>query len=634
MKIVNVIPITKGVFQENLSYFTAKDIKAGTLVIVPMRKKNVPAIVISTEEIKSIKYGLKKAQFKLRPIKSIQSVSFLEPKFIEACKKIAKYFISPLGAVIKDFIPQAILTMPENKGRSFATGEGSSFPQSFHHKIIMVQAPKEDRISYYKSIIREEFAKGHSIFLCLPTVVEINKFSNELQKGIEKYTVIMHGKISAKKIREDWNKVLQEKHPLLIIATKSFFSLPRKDIGTMIIDCESSPFYRLQKRPYIDVRMAAEIFSENMKTRLIFGDLFIRSETFYKHESNISYPPSRLLSEAKQIIIDITINRSFAVISEELKKMIKEIIENNEKIILFINRRGHSPVTVCQDCLYPVLCEKCDTPLVLHKKNHKATGAWICHKCLTEKISPEQCPYCKSWRLEILGIGIQKVIENLSEFFPKNKTFRMDSDIIKTEKQGNEIIKKFIATPGSILIGTEILFSYLDQPVERVGVVSIDSLFTLPDFRINEKIFSLLLKLRALAKKNFMIQTRLRQGSGGQARIFENVIKGNISGFYKEEIENRKNFNYPPFKTLIKITRKGKNGAQTKKEIDDLAKKLQEWNPVAYPAFIPKIKNIYVWHLLLKINPEEWPEKQEKLHQILSLLTPQWKINIDPESLL
>lgn len=630
MKLVNVIPIAKGAPQENLSYFTAKDVQPGALVTVPLRKKIVPAIVASVEEIKDIKAGLKKIQFKLKPIKSIQSASFLEPAFIEACEKIAKYFVSPLGAVIKDFIPQAIL---ESQRESFGTQKDSPLKKSPHHEIILIQAPKTERFQYYKSIIREEFAKGHSVFFCLPAVFEINEFLNELQKGIEKYTVTMHGKISAKKIRERWNKILQEKHPLLIIATKSFFSLPRKDIGALIIDCESSPFYRLQKRPYIDVRMAAEIFSENMKTRLIFGDFFIRSETFYRHESN-SYPASRLLSEAEQVIIDMK-SKNFSIISEEFKKMIKEAMENKEKIILFINRRGHSPTTFCQDCQRTILCDKCDTPLVIHKKEgHKIN--FICHKCLEETVVFDKCPYCKSHRLETLGIGIQKTAGEVKKLFPNAKIFIMDSDTIKTEKKGKEIAENFLSAPGGILLGTEMIFSYINMPVENVAAVSVDSLFALPDFRINEKIFYLLLKLRSLGKKKFMIQTRL-----AEQNLFDYAIKGNISGFYKTEIENRKNFGYPPFKLLIKIIKEGKNRLQIKKEIDQLAKKLEKClpageagSPLTYPAFIHKIKNIYTWHILIKIDPLTWPDNQKELHQILSSLPPSWKINVDPESLL
>lgn len=627
IKIVNIIPIAKGILQEKLSYFTDKDVGPGALVIVPVRKKDVLAIVSSIESTKSIKAALKKSGLRLKKIKSVKTSSFFLPEFMEACAEIAKYFVSPVGAVIKDFMPQDMQKNPILLDGAVGPSRAS------HFEIMAIQAQKEDRLSYYKGIVREEFAKNHSVFLCLPTASEINEFSIELQKGIENYVVLLHGKIPKKKKLEIWRRVLAEEHPLLIIATKSFFSLPRKDIGTIILDGESSAFYKMQKRPYLDARKAAELISKRLKNKLIFGDSVLRSETACR----FSAYSARMASQAEQIIIgrsDLRFSegRTFAVISDELQKIIKEAMDNKERVVLFVNRRGHSPTTVCNDCQRTILCDKCDTPLVIHKKeNHKIN--FICHKCLEETFAFDKCPYCKSHRLETLGIGIQKIegeIAKISAGWRTDiKVFRMDSDAIKTEKQGEEMVKKFNSSDGAILLGTEIIFSYLRQPVDRVGVVSIDSLFTLPDFRINEKIFSLLLRLRSLAKKTFLIQTRM-----AEQKLFDYATRGNVSGFYKTELENRKAFGYPPFKLLIKITREGRDKFKIKKETDLLAKKLQKWDPVIYPAFIPKIKNIYAWHILLKIDPDTWPDSQPELHQILSFLPLNWKINVNPESLL
>ncbi len=639
MKIVNVVPIAKGISQENLSYFTSKNINPGALVTVPLRKKNVPAIVSSVDEIKHLKASLKKTQFALRSVKSIKSSEFLTPEFIESCRKIAKFFISSLGAVIKDLVPQAILENSSDISNGNAIAINGYRIADKRHEITLIQGRQKDRFQHYKSIVREEFAKNNSVFFCLPTTAEIDKFSKEIQRGIEKYSIILHSKISKKKIRELWKKAVQEKHPILIVATKLFLSLPRKDIGAIILDCENSSFYKLRKRPYLDVRKVVKILSQTMKIRLIVGDSLIRTETFYREGggSGTNPPPARMLSEAEQIIIDPKQERTqaswqkpktFSAITPQLQKILREAYENNERVILFINRRGYSPTTVCNDCLRTILCDKCEAPLVLHK-NSNGKSAWICHKCLSETKIPEQCPYCKSWRLETLGIGIQKAADEIIKLFPKFKLFRMDSDIIKNTKQGKEIINTFLTAPASVLIGTEILFSYLNQPVERVAIISLDALFTMPDFRINEKIFHLLLKLRFLAKKTFLIQSRL-----GEQDLFYDATRGNISGFYKREIESRKQFQYPPFKLLIKITREGKHKTQVKKEVEALEKQLEEWHPFSYPAFISKVKNIYTWHILLKIDPDTWPDKQEKLRQILSSLPLAWKINIDPESLL
>jgi primosomal protein N' (replication factor Y) len=233
----------------------------------------------------------------------------------------------------------------------------------------------------------------------------------------------------------------------------------------------------------------------------------------------------------------------------------------------------------------------------------------------------------------MLGFGIERVMEEINKNFPDINIFKMDGETIKTVKQGKETKENFLSTSGSILIGTEMIFSYFNgfsEPIERIAVVSLDSLFALPDFKINEKIFHILLELRSMAKKVFLIQSRLIEST----TIFDNILRGNLSGFYKEEIENRKNFDYPPFKTLIKITKTGKENIKVKRDIDKLAKELDQWKPTVYPAFTPKIKNIYSWHILLKLEPGSWPEREKELYQKLSLLQSVFKIDIEPESLL
>ena len=636
-----MIPIAKGVFRDSLSYFTSKDVRAGALVKIPLRGKTVPALVVSEQEIKFAKTEVKKSDFTLKALKSVKAGSLFRPEFISACREIAEYFMSPAGAVIKGFTPKAAL---EGDFADVQPAKAAKDAKRRAGEIVLAQAPREERILYYKKIIREEFAGRRSVFLCLPTAAAVENFFPEVSKGIEKYSAALHGKMAKKKIRELWKTAAEEHHPVLIVATKSFFSLPREDIGSLIIENENSSFYKSRTRPYADARKVAEILSRLIGARLIIGDDLIRTETYHKAGKP---PVSRILSEAEQIIAIPDKNKGsgeiFSALGRQTKEMIEKARANNEKIILFVNRRGHSPSTLCGDCFRAVLCEKCSSPLVLHKESEKAKNAkFICHKCLTEKSAPERCPYCGSWRLKALGIGTQRIAEEITRLFPDFRLFRMDGDTVKTEKQGRAIAVEFAKAEKAILVATEVLFSYALVPVERVGVISVDALFSLPDFRINEKIFGILLKLRVMAKKTFLIQTRLRERA-----IFEGAIKGDVSGFYKKEMETREQFGYPPFKTLIKITKDGKNKAALEKETRILEKKLERWKPFSYPAFIPKIKNFYSRHILLKLNPEEWPpnhpagagaagqtSKTKELHQILSSLPPAWKINVDPESLL
>jgi primosomal protein N' (replication factor Y) len=265
----------------------------------------------------------------------------------------------------------------------------------------------------------------------------------------------------------------------------------------------------------------------------------------------------------------------------------------------------------------------------MHKTTSSKKVKFVCHKCLTETEAPEQCPYCQSWKLATLGVGAQRVEEEIKKLFPTANVFRIDSDLVKTKKQGDEIANNFYKNQGAVLVGTESLFSYIKKPVESVGVVSIDAAFTLPDFKVNEKVFYLLLKLRSLAKDNFLIQTRTPN-----LKLFDDAIKGHITGFYQEELEERKRFGYPPFKMIIKVTKGNADKSALQKEVKHFVEQLKDFEVVDYPAFIPKEKNLYKWNVIIKVDPTAWPKGLAKLHSFLFYLPSGWRVDVEPDSLL
>lgn len=633
MKIIDVVPIIKGPGEETLSYFTSKAVREGTLVTVPARTKIIPAVVTSVRDIQTEKINVKSANFKLKAIKSVVSDDIFSADFLKCLKEVAKYYASPLGAVVKDFLPEAIFSLKQFSRQKIE--EPKKFQRVNRFEISMIQAPVKERVQAYRGVVREEFARGHSVFILFPTVAILKEFAELLQKGIEGYSFTLHSQMLAKNIQSTWKKIISENHPVLIFGTKSYLSIPRI-FDTLIIDAESSTAYKSLSRPYTDARKVAEIMAKNLELKLILGDTAVRTETFYREESGEMIPailaPARLLSEAEQLIVDMKESlsgekRPFQVLSPELQSQIAEARNRNENIILFVNRRGLSTVIVCHDCYKTLVCEKCAAPLVTHKG---AEGqSLLCHKCLESKEIPKMCPYCGSWNMQSYGIGTNTVEDALSNAFPSISIFKLWSDTVKTQRQGEVTAEKFLRTPGSALVATEMLFSFIKEPVATIGVVSIDTLFAFPDFNMNEKIFQLLIRLRLLAKKSFVVQTRMRENP-----VFDYALRGNISGFFREEIEERKNLGYPPFKQLIKISCASSDKKKLKEEVDGMALILANWVPISYSAFIAKLKGLYTSHILLKLPRGRWPEKEPELYEKLRSLPPSWRIDIDPETLL
>lgn len=628
MNIVEVIPIAKGVHRETLSYFTGKDIEPGCLVTVALRGKSVPALVYSVKKAALSKSDIKTSPFKLKKIDSIRAGKFISPNFIRAALKTAQYFASGIGPVLRTLIPKALDNWTPKESYEEITPKNSSPMKTVREKLL-VQADEEERFSTYKSIIREEFARKKSVFLCLPEIFEVEKYVKSIEKGIQEYTFVLHGGLGVKEIISRWNKIMSEKHPILIIGTGLFMSIQRNDLGTIILDRESSQSYKTRTRPFIDIRKFSEFLAEEIGVRLIFGDMALRAETIFRKEkgefAEFSPLKFRSLVTASSKVIDMKKPEGeYRVLHDEIKGLIRESKEKSEHAFVFANRRGASSLTVCSDCGNIQSCDRCKAPLVLHKK--EGVNSFICHKCGDKYEAKDRCNVCGGSKFKMLGIGIEQVVEEIEKLSPNIKIFRLDSDTAKTAKKCVEIVEKFYASPGSVLAGTAKAIVYLDKKVENVAIVAVDGMLAIPDFRMNERIFNMLLRLRARTSKNFFIQTRKSDN-----KIFEYAAKGDLVNFYREEIADRQLLGYPPISILIKISLRGKIHV-LKKETEKLAETLKEWSPEIFPAFIPIIKGLHRANILLKLPYEKWIDR--KLLDVLLSLPPQIEVRVDPEDIL
>jgi primosomal protein N' len=640
MKLIGVIPIARGISREKLTYFSSEDLPIGSIVNISLRSKTSPAIVVSSQDVAEEKETIKNLPYSIKKIGKKKATELFLPSFAEACQDTARYLAATTGSVLHAVVPKSIL---ENLEKVNTCDLPSKTRGEVCEKFV-IQADDEERYTDYKSIVREEFAKGYSVFICQPTIQEIKKALDILPKGIEPYTFILHGGLTKKEVITTWNKILAEKHTVLILGTGSFLSIPRPDIGTIIVDRENSRAYKNQYRPFLDTRLFAEKLSEKNKNRIIFGDILLRTETIWRFKNSELfelYPlkfRSLTTSEQKildmrsrpgEIIIESTGKRKqeeikFRVLSNSLLELIRDNQDNSENLFIFAARRGLSPSTLCADCNTIVTCNSCHAPTVLHLS--PKGNFFLCHRCGERRSAMEKCSKCDSWRLTTLGIGTELVEQEINKYFPEVKVFRLDQDTANTHKKACELAEKFYSSPGSILIGTEMALPYISERLQNSAVVSIDSFFALPDFRINERILSTILKIRSFTTKTFILQTR-----NPDQKVLDYAIKGNLSDFYRDEIADRKQLEYPPFSTLIKISLTGQRDYVVE-EMEKLQKIIEPLVIDVFPAFIPGPTGKYIMHGLIKIKRGEWIN--ENLLAKLQGLPPAFSIDVDPESLL
>lgn len=643
MKILTVVPLAKGVFKENLSYFSAKEVEPGAIVTIPLRQKMVEALVIEVTPASHLKSQLKQSDFALKKIGAIKSPGFFQADFIKAAQESADYQISTLGAVIRSFTPSAILSGISK----LKTGGGNqvtnqSIPSPVKLEKFILQEPDADRFALYKKIIRENFAQKQSVWLLTPTNADARYLFDLLARGIENYTVLLASDAPAAEQLQHWKQALKNPHPILVIGTPLFLALPRLDLKTIIVERENATAYKQVARPYLDARYFVERLATERRAKLILGDISLRSETIFRRDQGEFIPLSpttyrSFTSAQKQILVSTKAEPDQTPIYDqalgpELQLLIKKIVDQGEQLFIFSGRRGLNPLTICRDCGDTLACPKCQVPLNLHqgeggRPEQSRAHFWLCHKCGYAVAATDKCPNCLGSRLALIGFGAEKIEAELKGLFPTGKIWRIDSDQGQTTKKTGEIIADFYRTPGSILIGTELALFQLREKIENIAVVGIDAYFAIPEFRINEKIFNILLRLRQLALKNFMIQSR----AGGE-KILDLARKGNSADFHRQELAERKKLKYPPFSTLIKISVKSQ-AVKLAEALETLKEEhLGDYQTVIYDSVSKMAGSSETWtNLLLRLPAGTWPEL--KLLELLRQLPPAFFINVDPENI-
>jgi primosomal protein N' len=617
MKLVEISPITHSVQKDSLTYFSSKNISIGDIVSVEVRSKKFDALVINVSEVKDGKGDIKTASFGLKKITEIKGKNILYEQFFKSCHNTKEYFIGNLGAIINYFLPKDFLENYENIVRPKEFQKTNPKPE-----IKVLQKPLAERLAFYKKYIDLSFENRQSIQIILPTIEEVRKISQYLAKDFSDIW-IFHSK--EKKTIEKYNSLLKNQEPVLIISTPSFLFIPRHDLGAIILEHESSGSYHSLKKPYFDIRNFAKFLAKNMSIDLIFADEFLSVETV------------SLVTDKKTLDFNLpNISPTIINMSDKLNKDGKnfvlskqaiKMLEKSDQTFLFTLRKGLATQIICHDCKH--ILKDDGVLLTLFERD----GKRILKNAHTNvPLEGLRCPNCGSWNFDQLVIGTDTVYTEIKKYFPNKKIFQIDKETTKTESSAKKIIAQFYQTKNSVLIGTEMAIQYLKSPIDNTVIVSMDTLCHIPSYKVQEKIFHLILGLETISKKDILVQTREINNP-----VLEAFMKNDLKSFYKSDLARRETFSYPPFGTIIKITH-----SSTKDEARKVNQFVEE-NLTIYKPSIRRLKKgkFFQTNIILKIPKDMWNtgdltkdmKIDENLYKVLSSLGPDWQIRINPENL-
>jgi len=644
MWIIEVVPIKKGLPQDTLTYFSADTIREGSLVSVPMRSKLIDAIVIGCRDAKTEKAAIKSGSLSLRKVTKVKNESPVPEYIFETATLASRYFRRQRGDVldliISDYSAYASL------GKNSATYPVPA--DDIQSERLVFQSPLEERISYYKTYIREAFARKESVTIVCPTIADCEFFAIQLSRGIADFVVILHSEVSKKKFTEALALLHEEKHPLVLIATPTFASLVRPDVGTIILEHENSPAYTTPTFISYDFRVIIEILARCARRKLIIADSLLRIETLGRYESKelgcVAPITFRALAPIEPTIVPHGVQsvlssrerlEQFPALSEYVQSLIAKASQKKSHVFLFTLRTGLATITRCRDCFHALLCEHCEAPLVLYQNSERRV--YICNKCKRHKPSESKCTRCESWNLSAHGLGTEYVEEEVKHLFPELPVFRIDRESTPSRTEAREIAAQFSASPAGVLVGTEMALYYLSSLVTDSVIVSFDTLFNIPSYRTNERIVQLLLSIAERTKGRLLVQTK-----NPTEPILELVAHNNYASWYRNEVRERAEYNYPPFSTMIKCTWIGKESDKDTVR-DHMKEILAPYAPDIFDgAVMRKGKKEVTINALIRPKHTEWSLSalfdpkglSETLRQALAKLPEGTVVSINPDNLL
>jgi primosomal protein N' (replication factor Y) len=463
----------------------------------------------------------------------------------------------------------------------------------------------------YIKLMEELMRNGKQVLYMLPEIALTSQIIRRLQKHFGGYIGIYHSKFTQNERVEIWNKVKNGELKIILGARSSLF-LPFRDLQLIICDEEHDSSYKQQEpAPRYNGRDAAVYFSSLFHGKVLLGSATPSLESYHNAvtgkyglaELNQRYgdfhlPPIEIVDTKKVIQKD----RSKVMLSPALTEAVNETVARDRQVILFQNRRGYSPYQICSVCGWIPQCKYCDVSLTYHKLNNKLQ----CHYCGTTYPPLTICAACGSHSFMQKNFGTEKVEEQLQELFPAAKIARMDIDTVRGKNAHDVLIQQFEQKRIDILVGTQMVVKGLDfDAVDLVGIIDADGLLHFADFRVNERAFQLMEQVSGRAGRKGATGKVMIQTLQPQHPVLQMVQLHDYKKMYAAEIENRKQFFYPPFSRIIHLSFKHKLKEVVEKASYEFANALRNryGNYLVGPAepVVGRVRNQYLIELLLKL---------------------------------
>lgn len=464
----------------------------------------------------------------------------------------------------------------------------------------------------YVNLIRQALDGGSQVLYMLPEIALTTQIVRRLQKIFGNAMGVYHSRFSDAERVEVW-KGIQNGTFRFIVGVRSSVLLPFDNLGLIIVDEEHDPSYKQQDpAPRYHARDAAVMLGRIHHAKVLLGSATPSLESHWLAQQN-RYALVRLdkrFGEAhlpEVVIADMTRERKAKTVKGEFSQLmlnsIRQTLSRGEQVIIFQNRRGYSPMMMCEVCHWVPKCINCAVSLTYHSFRH----ALVCHYCGYREKTPSECPSCSSTRLKTVGYGTEKLEEELKLHFPEAHIQRMDLDTTRTRKSHETILEDFERGDTHILVGTQMVTKGLDfDKVGMVGIFNADRMMHFPDFRSHERAFQLITQVSGRAGRRDVPGRVVIQTSHSDHPLLQMVLRHDVEGFCDYEISERAKSHFPPFTRLVEIIVKHSDRKVCHACAGQLFDMLRQhlsgvWIMGPAEPVVARIRNQYLMTILVKI---------------------------------
>lgn len=465
----------------------------------------------------------------------------------------------------------------------------------------------------YMDVIEKAINNGKSAIMLVPEIGLTPQIVGKFISRFGNVISVLHSKLSDSERYDEYRKIT-DGEAKIVIGTRSAIFVPFNNIGVIIIDEEHTSSYKQDNNPRYSAINVAEWRSKYHNCPLVLGSATPSLESFAKAGNHV-YKLLSLTERAGGSVLPIVnivdmkeeVKKGNFILSDMLKNKISEVLSKGEQAIILLNRRGYSSTISCKECGYVYKCPNCDITYTYHKSSNNLK----CHYCGYSMVLPNKCSICGSDNLKDYGLGTEKLEETLNSLY-KAKIVRMDVDTTSKKGQHQKIIDDFEEHKYDILIGTQMIAKGLDFPlVTLVGVVSIDSSLTSPDYRASENTFQLLSQVSGRAGRSENKGEVIVQTFNPDHYAITLAKNHDYIDFYKEEMKVRKMLKYSPYYYMVLVSITSKDYELGFKEANKIGSYIR--NNISSDSIVLgptmanmfKVNNIYHYQIIIKYRKDD-----------------------------